>query len=81
MNARQRYAELPQSMRRSAARNVRKAFGTDSRTRMRIDVWAELALEGLIYNGQVDAYWLYCWELGTRLNSVRQVANVAAGAR
>lgn len=81
MSARQRYAGLSQAERRSAAHHVRSKSNRGRLDQTRLDVFAELVMDSLVHDGEVDAYWLYCWELASRVYALRSAASVMDGAR
>lgn len=81
MSAQQRYAGLSQAERRLAARHVRRASDRRQLNQQRLNAYAELALYGVLYDGQVALHWVYAWELATRVHELRYKAGIVDGAR
>lgn len=80
MNARDRYADLRPIMRRSAARVVRESDKHRPVAQAQVSIYAELAADAFVGDGEIDLYWLYCYELASRLLAVRVHAIAMAGA-
>lgn len=66
-----RYAGLPASSRRSAARLVRRRLTTGTDVDKAARTYADLYATSATQDGEPDLHWLYCYELADRLATVR----------